>query len=390
MDTQNTPIHIRLWHKDFWLLSIAHLLLLTSIYILMPAIPDNMHGHGYSGMETGLVMGAMGLGIFLFGGFASYLIQTHSRNRICQYSILCIIACIACLYYKDSIAAHTSAFRYYFFVRLFMGAFYGLAEITLMSTLIIDTCESFQRTEANYSFGWFGRFALSLGPLASLLVYHSKGYANDLLMACCCAFAAIILISLVHFPFKAPGEMLKVFSLDRFFLSQGLPLFIATVLVTAILGLIFSTADDPVFYAMLMVGFFFALLAEKYAFANADLKSEALTGLICVGAAILLMLTRYDLIVDKLSPALIGFGISLIGSRFLMFFIKLSKHCQRGTSQSSYFLGWESGLSLGLFLGYGVMPDRDKSLMAALVLTIITLFFYNLMVHPWYIKHKNR
>lgn len=390
MDTQNTPIHIRLWHKDFWLLSIAHLLLMTSMYILIPAIPASMQAHGYSGMETGLVMGAMGIGIFLLGGFASYLIQTHSRNRVCQYSILCIIACIACLYYKDSIAAQTSAFRYYFIIRLLMGAFYGLAEITLISTLIIDTCESFQRTEANYSFGWFGRFALALGPLASILMYRSMGYANDLLMACCCAFTAIILISLAHFPFKAPGEILKIFSLDRFFLPQGLLLFIATVLATTILGLIFSTTDNPAFYAMLIAGFFFSLLAEKYAFANADLKSEALTGLICIGTAILLLITRYDIIVNKLAPALIGFGISLIGSRFLMFFIKLSKHCQRGTSQSSYFLGWEAGLSLGLFLGYGILSDRNKALIVAFVLTIVTLFFYNFLVHPWYMKHKNR
>ncbi len=390
MDTQNTPIHIRLWNKDFWLLSIAHLLLITSMYILIPAIPARMQAHGYSGMETGLAMGAMGIGIFLFGGFVSYLIKAHSRNRVCQYSILCIIACIACLYYIDSIATQASSVRYYFIIRLLMGAFYGLAEITLMSTLIIDTCESFQRTEANYSFSWFGRLALAIGPLASILIYRSMGYANDLLMACSCAFAAIILISSVHFTPKAPGEILKIFSLDRFFLPQGFLLFISTVLVTTILGLVFSTTKDPVFYAMLITGFFFSFLAEKYAFANADLKSEALTGLICIGTAILLLITRYDIIVNKLAPALIGFGISLIGSRFLLFFVKLSKHCQRGTSQSSYFLGWEAGLSLGLFLGYGILSDGNKALIVAFILTIVTLFFYNFIVHPWYMKHKNR
>jgi hypothetical protein len=43
--------------------------------------------------------------------------------------------------------------------------------MVLASTLIIDVCESFQRTEANHSAGWFARFSLSLGPMLSLVLY---------------------------------------------------------------------------------------------------------------------------------------------------------------------------------------------------------------------------
>ena len=56
-------------------------------------------------------------------------------------------------------------------MRLIQGAFLGLAEMSLASTLIIDTCESFQRTEANYITSWFARFSIAVGPLLSLLVY---------------------------------------------------------------------------------------------------------------------------------------------------------------------------------------------------------------------------
>ena len=27
MNTQNTPVHVNLWHKDFWVLSLADMLL---------------------------------------------------------------------------------------------------------------------------------------------------------------------------------------------------------------------------------------------------------------------------------------------------------------------------------------------------------------------------
>lgn len=39
MDTQNTPVHIKLWHKDFWRLCFANLLLMSSVYMLVFAIP---------------------------------------------------------------------------------------------------------------------------------------------------------------------------------------------------------------------------------------------------------------------------------------------------------------------------------------------------------------
>ena len=86
-----------------------------------------------------------------------------------------------------------------------------------------------------------------------------------------------------------------------------------------------------------------------------------------------------------------GFAIGLICSRFLLFFIKLSRHCQRGTSQSTCFLGWESGLALGLGLGYALFPaDNDSLLVTSFVLAVIALFLYNSYTHRWFLQHKNR
>ncbi|MQO97324.1 MFS transporter, partial [Prevotella copri] len=104
--------------------------------------------------------------------------------------------------------------------------------------------------------------------------------------------------------------------------------------------------------------------------------------------------------------ALLGFSLGIIGSRFLLFYIKLAKHCQRGTSVNSFFLAWELGLSLGLGLGFLFhnIPARahfdvdhpaynmveSGMLHYALLATIVSLLVYNFLVHPWYMKHKNR
>ncbi len=387
MDTQNTPVHIKLWHREFWWMAIANLLLMMSAYMLVPALPPYLRGEGYDALHVAGVMGIYGVGVFALGGFCSYLVQRYRRNHVCQHAILGVVLSIALLYYLEFVLNVKLEYWMIFCARFLQGAFLGLAQMTLSSTLVIDTSESFQRTEANHTAAWFSRFALSLGPVASLLVGRWFGYGWVLVAACGFALAAWVLIAMVKFPFKAPSDTMRMYSLDRFFLPQGTLLFFNLAMVAAAVGLLFSQAQTETFYAMLMVGFFLALLAERYAFANADLKSEVVSGLIMMVAGVMIMYTHHVTAVTYVSPALIGFGIGAVGSRFLLFFIKLAKHCQRGTSQSSFFLAWELGLSLGLFAG---VMERGKILTLCLCQLAVSLFLYNVLVHPWYVKHKNR
>ena len=406
MDTQNTPVHIKLWHREFWMMALANLLLMMSAYMLIPTLPPYLLSKGYSAWQGGVIMGAYGLGIFSLGGFCSYWVQRYRRNHVCQISIVGVALSIALLYYLDFVLNVKLEYWMLVATRFVLGAFLGLAQMTLASTLIIDTCESFQRTEANYTAAWFSRFALSLGPVVSLLTFKWFRYESVLIVACASAIGALCLVSLVKFPFKAPSDNLPHFSLDRFFLPQGFLLFLNLSMITTVVGMLFSLQQTETFYSMLMSGFVLALLAEKYAFPDADLKSEVITGLILMGAAVLIMFTRQQMAISFISPAMIGFGIGVIGSRFLLFYIKLAKHCQRGTSQSSFFLAWELGVSLGLFLGFGCLGKHsvcnlegyfpvmkvahENILIVCLALLVVSLVFYNFLVHPWFMKHKNR
>lgn len=388
MDTQNTPIHVKLWHKEFWMMAFANLLLMTSIYMLVPALPPYLLHEGFTPLQVGALMGSYGIGVFLLGCFCSYLIQRYRRNHVCQYSIIGVAFCIAVLYYLDFVLNVKLEFWMILCTRIALGALLGLAQMTLSSTLVIDTCESFQRTEANHSAAWFARLALAVGPLVSILTYHWFHYASVLILACVMALVSFLLITLVKFPFKAPSESMTLFSLDRFFLPQGFPLFINLTMITTVIGLVLAMHHSGLFFEMMIVGFVLAMLAEKYAFADADLKSEIITGLILLGAAELIYLSGQAKAIDYICPTCIGFSTGIIGSRFLLFYLKLAKHCQRGTSQSSFFLSWELGVSLGLFIGISQLVQNTTYLSLGLIM--ISMLFYNFFVHPWYIKHKNR
>ena len=391
MNSQSTPVHIRLWHKDFWLMAIANFLLAMTVYMLVPTMPRwLMDAQQFSAQDAGIAMAAFGVGLFALGAFISYMVQHYRRNLVCIFAVLIEALLITALYYIDGLHMRVADPMVVFVQRFAQGAVFGLAQMVLTSTLIIDTSESFQRTEANHSAAWFSRFALSMGPMAGLLIGRIAGFHYVLLATMACAMAVVVLVLLVNFPFRAPQDDIPTVSLDRFFLPHGFPLFVNLQLVTLAVGIILSVILIEQFYSMMMVGFAVAILSQRFVFKNAELKSEVVTGLILMGVALLMMITRHLPIVMYAAPLFIGMGVGLIGSRFLLFFIKLSRHCQRGTSQSTFLLGWESGIAWGVGAGVAIFQGNvTAALIAALVLVIAALAMYH-FTHNWFTNNKNR
>lgn len=334
-------------------------------------------------------MMAYAVGLFLLGPFCSYLVQRYRRNVVCLWAIIALMVCIGVLWYADRQRALLS-FEMVTIDRLFLGATFGLAQMILSSTLVIDTCESYLRTEANHSISWFGRFGLALGPVTGLLVMRQWGISMAMLVAVGCAFGALLLIRMVKFPFRAPADHVCVFSTDRFWLSSGVVIFANLWLIAVAIGVVMMVAGSVEFYVSLMIGFLLALLAQRFVFRDAELKSEVVTGLIMLSAAILLLMARPTPEADSIAAVLVGIAVGIIASRFLLFFIKLSRHCQRGTSQSTYMLAWESGLAIGVGLGCMLASEGMLLLTLAFGLVSVSLLVYNCYVHQWFVGHKNR
>lgn len=391
MDTQNTPIHLRIWSRHFWMLVLANLLLGVSVFMLLPYIPAQMQADGYTLRDVGLVMLAFGLGIVIPGPYVSYFIERFRRNKVCLLSILLLVVFSAILYEADVQKVFHIGFSGTLAVRVLQGFCYGLTEMVVYSTLVLDTCESLYRTEASHVLSWTGRCSLALGPLAAMIINQVFGVSILPLASAGCALLSVILMYVIPFPFRAPNEVVRPWSLDRFFLPKSTPLVVNTILITATFGLLLSLPLSLTFYALMLPGFLLALLAEKYVFANAELESEAITGLIVLFVGFLMLLTRNFDWVSPYVAVMAGFAFGLLGSRFLLFFIKLSQHCQRGTVQSSFFLSWELGLWLGLYAGFGLLHrDLHSVVVCSIVLIGVALLVYHFLIHGWYVTHKNR
>lgn len=388
MDTQNTQVHIRLWHRDFWLLSIVDLLMSTVVYMWLSTVSAMLGATGgLSTLACAAIVGIYGLGLYLLGPYCHYLIQRYRRNHVCMVSV--VVMALLSLAFNEFIPklSGTSLIVAGLIIMLWYGAFFGLGQMILSGVLVLDVAESGLRTEANYASAWFRRFAICAGPLLAMVL------PCNVTMKVQMAFyvAVIVLLMLVKIPFKTPDGNEKLFSTDRFILPQGHGLAFNLLPVATVLGMSVAMAfHNPVFCEQLAIGFVIALIAEKYVFADADLQSEFISGGFCIIAALLMYVTRSGMpIVEYLAPALIGIGTGLISSRMQMFFIKLADHCQRGTAQNSFFLSWELGFAIGLFLTEWLV-DYHKLDVIGLIIVILATLAYKLFTHKWYLKHRNR
>ena len=384
---------MRLWHHEFGMLAFANLLLTMSVYMQIPFLSEWLSAR-FDPLHTGLVMGSCGVGLFLFGPYCSYWVQRYRRNRVYMFSVVLLTAAILCMFacMEKIVYWHINAWMLTG-LRIFSGAAFGLTQMVLCSTLIVDACESELRTQANCTVAWFGRFALPLGMISALFCRRFFG-DEVLLVAAACAFFSLILIALVKFPFRAPEETVHIASIDRFYLKEGTPLFVNLALLTTVVGMILTLNLQPLFFGLMALGFVLVVLAEKFILPGMTLSTETVAGMVLTVSSLILALCGLGTTpAFYVAPVMLGMGVGLVGSSFLLLFIRLSHHCQRGTSQSSFILSWELGVSVGLFAGFALFSGKTQEppmLWTALVLTVASLLLFLFFTLPWYGRHKKR
>lgn len=404
MDTQETPTNQHLWHRSFGLLAAANFFLTVSVYMLIPSLSEWLLQQ-FTPLQTGLIMGSYGLGLFVLGPYCSFLVQHYRRNQVCILAIF-VIALLTLLTYlcKENHAEWQASVWVFVGVRFLYGAAFGVAQMVLCSTLVIDSCESFQRTQANYIMSWFGRIGVGMGPLIVMLTGLWLEIDIFLVIAGVASFS-LLLIMMVRFPFKAPEDTQLRASLDRFFLTGAWPLFLNMVLVTVFVGIVLASVHTIMFYVMMLCGFLMAILFEQVLL-KYPIRNSILAGLSLMFLSLMFAGNGNQFLNTYFFPVCLGLGSGIVGSGFLLSFVKLSDHCQRGTSQSTFFLSWELGVSIGLFLGFAFLAPHHGSMCfhdmeqacafpqlgikLGTVFLLISFFFYVFFTYPWYVRHRNR
>ncbi len=134
-------------------------------------------------------------------------------------------------------------------------------------------------------------------------------------------------------------------------------------------------------------GLFCSLSVHRMLWAGRDVRREIIFGMMLMMSAVLLciFLLSFPLWSMSLVALLFAWGLGHVSSRYLLFFVRVSRHCERGTAQTTYLIAWESGLLLGLSVGLMAGAFGPALVLACLLLSL-SLIVYLLFIHRWLVK----
>ena len=203
-----------------------------------------------------------------------------------------------------------------------------------------------------------------------------------------CAF---LLLSGLRVPFRAPLEP-SLFTFDRFWLPRGFRLFVPLFGVCLVAGLLMGRHCGAGFCVFLGVGFWLALWLHRCVFRERLQRELACGFCSLVVAALLLSCPLADERWLWVVAVFLGCGLGWTTSRYLLSYIRICEHCERGTAQSSYMLGWDMGLLAGFSCSAGLWGGGAQACSTYIILGLCaaTGLFHFLCVKPWYMQNKRK
>ncbi|KAA5215470.1 MFS transporter, partial [Bacteroides finegoldii] len=250
------------------------------------------------------------------------------------------------------------------------GLAFGVAT-TASITLAIDITNSTLRSAGNVSFSWVARLGMILGIVLGVWLYQSYPIRNLLYVSVIAGVLGILVVSGIYVPFRAP-IVTRLYSFDRFLLLRSWIPAINMILITFVPGLLM-----PLVHPFL----------NDSILGNTGVSVPFFVGGLGLEILAISLLNSTPI---GVSSMLLGLGLGFVMPEFLIMFVKLSHHCQRGTANTTHLLASEMGISLGIAAACCMELDTDKMLHIGQIAASIALIFFVLVTYPYYKRKKVR
>ena len=385
----------KLWTLHFMRICLANLLLFISLYLLYPVLPVMMASRlGVPVSQTGVIFILFTLAMFLSARSMPIWSMFTSGNIYVCFRLGLMVAATAG-YTLVQNATHL------LMLCIVQGLSFGMAA-TAGITLAIDITNSTFRSSGNVVFSWAARLGMIIGAALGVYLFRTHGFETLLYVAVALGALGILFVSRVYVPFRAPIGM-KVCSMDRFLLPRGLIPAFNLILIAFIPGLMLpvltgAPSDVAVggetvpFFALVGCGFLLSVLIVKLFFRyDNKMWLQIVVGLVTVIGS-MAMLFSPETSWNAPAAVLMGLGLGLVTPEFLMMFVKLSQHCQRGTANTTHLLAWELGVGLGIASACHLHLTANEQAVyrVGLLSAIVSLAFFVLLTYPYFKRKKVR
>lgn len=347
----------RLWNADYLKVMASNFLLFFAFYILTPLLPVYLNDQFHADKDMiGLVLSGYVVATLLVRPFSGFIVDSFNRKTVLMICFFVFFICFA-----GYIGASTLLM--FAIVRTFHGIPFGATTVA-NSTVAIDVLPSSRRNEGIGFYGLSNNLAMAVAPTVGIWIYNATGNFGVLFwISLATALAGFVCTSTVKIRQREPVRQKPVLSLDHFFLTRAWLMAVNISLFglcwgvmsnyVAIFGkeMLGITDGTGVFFLILSVGLMAARLMGRKQLRAGRITESCLLGVTLSTIGYVLFATAAGAWSFYLSALFVGLGNGRMYPSFLSMFIKVARHDQRGTANSSILISWDMGMGAGILLG---------------------------------------
>ncbi|WP_080905189.1 MFS transporter [Parabacteroides sp. Marseille-P3160] len=415
VDVKIEAVRPKLWTASFWNVCISNFLMACSFNLLMPSIPLYITEVLYIPQtKTGVILASYALALMFVRPFSGYFVDLHSRKKTLLIGFACYVLVFLGYFHLSSQAVYRFAHSVlnapwtiyavtigvFIFVRFLHGITWGISTVS-SSTLAIDVVPSARRAEGIGYYGTFMNVAMAIGPFLAIHIYQTYGFERLLFCAIGMGLLGVFSVSLIKAPERPKGEKGKL-SFDRFFLTGAWPIFLNQLLLCFSWGTIgpfvaqygkqIDIKNPGIFFLFWASGImisrvFSGKLVDRGYIHHVNQVAMGIAVIAFCGFALI-----HNIFYFCLSGLAIGIAFGMMFPALQTLYINMAPNNRRGTANSTYLLGFDLGLALGMLVGgyiTGIFSFESLYLVDS-SLCLLGILYYTVISRPLYERKRLR
>lgn len=343
----------RLWSLNFLNVCAANFLMACSFNLLMPSIPLYITEYlGVAQSRTGIVLASYAIALMFVRPFSGYMVDIYSRKKLLLIAFTCYVLVFLGYFWVTTVLL-------FVVLRFLHGITWGLSTVS-SSTLAIDVVPSERRAEGIGYYGTFMNVAMAIGPFIAIHIYDNYGFDRLLWCAIAMGVLGIVTVALIKAPERPKVEREKL-SLDRFFLIKGWPIFLNQLLPCFAWGTIgpfvaqygkqINIPNAGIFFLFWAGGIIASRVFAGRLVDKGKIHIVNTAAMCIVAFSFIMFASVHNIYAFCASGLFIGIGFGMMFPALQTLYINIAENSQRGTANSTYLIGFDLGLALGMLVG---------------------------------------
>lgn len=375
----------KLANRNFILLCCCNFFFTSSMLMSLPVMPLYLkYELNMSTGTTGVIVALYSIAALFIRPFSGYIVDYFQRRPV--YLLVMsgfVLAGTGYIFITNLLLLAA--------VRTLHGVCFGMTG-TSINTMAVDFIPKHKIGTGIGIFGMLGSVALAAGPMFGMFFSEFVSYRGVFVINSIIALVSLICGAMVK---TTPREIVtrgKKPTLDNFFLKKGTAAAISFILAGFSYGLIGNyisllavsrnlTINTGVFFMLMAIGMVFSRL-----FAGKLVDKGHLLQAICASKIIIIASLTFFLLTSSQtaffgSALFMGIGYGMFAPAYQAMFISLADRDKIGTANSTYYISWDTGISVAIFTG-GYLADLTSlpvTFAFGTALVVVSLIFFLLV-----------